>query len=70
MSDNAKLHKLGWTCRDGTVFVPRQYVHQKEAMGMERPEMYSPNRCKNSSYLCGMSNYPFQRSWYRPENAN
>ena len=61
MADNAKLRKLGWTYHDGTMFVPRQYLYQKEAMGMERPEMYSPSRCKNPSYLCGPSNYPVSR---------
>ena len=56
--ENGKLHKLGWTCLHGTVFAPRQYLFQKKAMGMERPEMYSPSRCKNHSYLCVPSKYP------------
>ena len=28
-------------------FAPRKYLYQKEATGMERPEMYSVNRCNN-----------------------
>ena len=55
---NGNLRKLGWTYRHGTVFAPRQYSHQKEATGMESPEMYFPSRCKKPSYLCGPSNYP------------
>ena len=51
------LRKLGWTYRHGTVFAPRQYLHQKEATGMESPEMYFPSRCKKLSYLCGPSKY-------------
>ena len=59
--ENGNLHKLGWTCRHGALFVPKQYSYQKEATGMERPEMYSANRFKNPSYLCGPSNYPVSR---------
>ena len=55
---NGNLRKLGWTYRYGTVFAPRQYLHEKEATGMESPEMYFPSRCKKPSYLCGPSNYP------------
>ena len=55
--DNGNLRKLGWTYRHGTVFAPRQYLYQKEATIMERPEMYFPSRCKKPSYLCGLSNY-------------
>ena len=53
-----KLRKLGGTNRHGTVFAPRQYLYQKEATGMERPEMYSASWCKNHTYLCGPSKYP------------
>ena len=55
---NGNLRKLGWTYCHGTVFAPKQCLYQKEATGMERPEMYSPTRCKNPCYLCGPSNYP------------
>ena len=58
---NAKtqnLRKFGWTDRHGTVFAQRQYSYQKEATGMERPEMYSDSRCKNHTYLSGPSKYP------------
>ena len=50
---NGNLRKLEWTYRHGTMFAPRQHLYQKEDKGMERPEMYSPNRCKNRFYLCG-----------------
>ena len=68
--ENGNLRKLGCTYHHGTVFAPRQYFYQKEATAMERPEMYSPSLCKNSSYLCWLSNYPSQGSRYRPENGN
>ena len=58
---NGNLRKLGWTYRHGTMFEPRQYLHQKEATGMESPEMYFPSRCKKPSYLCGPSNYPVSK---------
>ena len=52
-AQNGKLPKLGHTFRHGTVFAPRKYSYQKEATGIERPEMYSARRCNNSTYLCG-----------------
>ena len=58
---NGNLRKLGWTYRHGTVFAPGQYLHQKEATGMESPEMYFPSRCKKLSYLCGPSKYRVSR---------
>ena len=50
---NGKFGKLGRTYGHGTVFAPRKYVYQKEATGMERPEMYSVSRCNNPTYLFG-----------------
>ena len=51
-----KLRKLGGTYRHRTVFAPRKYLYQKNATGMDRSEMYSASRCKNDTYLCGLSN--------------
>ena len=47
--ENRDLHKFGWTDRHGTVFAPRQFLNQKEATGMESPEMYFTSWCKNPS---------------------
>ena len=47
MAKNGKFGKLGRTYGHGTVFAPKKYLHQKEATGMERPEMYSVSRCNN-----------------------
>ena len=55
------FRKLGRTYRYGTVLAPRKYLYQKEATGMERPEMYSASRCNNPTYLCGPSKYPISR---------
>ena len=46
-AQNGKFGKLGRTYGHGTVFAPRKYLYQKEATGMERPEMYSVGRCNN-----------------------
>ena len=59
--ENGNMRKLGWSDRHATVFVPRQYLYEKEATGMERPEMYSSSWCKNPSCLFGPSNYPVSR---------
>ena len=60
-ADKGNLRILGWTYRNGTVFAPRQYLYEKKATGMERPEMYFPSRCKNTTHLCGPSKYPVSR---------
>ena len=57
-AQKGKLPKLGWTYRQGTVLAPRKYLYEKEAMGMERPEMYSASQCNNSTYLYLPSKYP------------
>ena len=57
-AQNGKPGKFGRTYGRGTVFAPRKYLHQKEAAGMERPEIYSNSRCNNPTYLCGPSKYP------------
>ena len=46
-AQNGKFGILGRTCGHGTVFAPRKYLYQKEATGMDRPEMYSVSRCNN-----------------------
>ena len=56
--DKGNLRKLGRTYRHGTMFDPKEYLYQKEATGMERPEMYFLYRCKNPTHLCGPSKYP------------
>ena len=66
--ENGKLGKLSRTDLHGTVFALRKYLYQKEATGMERPEMNSASRWNNPSYLCGASKYPVSReAVYGPE---
>ena len=60
-AQNGKFGKLGRTYGHGTVFAPRKYLYQKEATGMERPEIFSVSRCNNPTYLCGPSKYPVSR---------
>ena len=57
-TQNGKFGKLGRTYGHGTVLAPRKYSYQKEATGMERPEMYSASRCNYPTYLCGPSRHP------------
>ena len=52
-AQNGKFGKLGRTYGHGTVFGTRKYLYQKEATGMERPEIYLVSRCNNHTYLCG-----------------
>ena len=46
-AQNGKFGKLGRTYGHGTVFAQRKYLFEKEATGMERPEMYSVSQCNN-----------------------
>ena len=48
-AQNGKFGKLGRTYDHGTVFAPRKYLYQKEATGIERPEMYDVSRCNNTT---------------------
>ena len=57
-ADKGNLCILAWNYRHGTVFTPWQYLYQKEATGMERPEKHFPKRCNNRTYLCGPSKNP------------
>ena len=54
-AQNGKFGNLRRSYGHGTVFAPRKYLYQKEATGMERPEMHSVRRCNNPTYLCGPS---------------
>ena len=66
---NGKFGKLGRTYGHGTLFAQRKYLYQKEATGMERPEMFFVSRCNNPTYLCGPSKYPVSRRQYRAQNG-
>ena len=46
-AQNGNFGNLGRTHGHGTVFAPRKYLYQMEAMGMERPEVYFVSRCNN-----------------------
>ena len=60
-AQNGRWGKLGRTYLHGTVFAQWTYLYQKEAKGMERPEMYSVSRCNNPTYRCGPSKYSVSR---------
>ena len=62
-TEYGNLPKFGSTFRHGTVFALKQCLYQKEATGMESPNMHSSTRCKNQTYLCGTANYPVS---YKP----
>ena len=46
-AQKGKFGKFGRTYGHGTVVAQTKYLYQKEAMGMERPEMYSVSQCNN-----------------------
>ena len=38
-ANNGNLCKIGASYRHGTVFAPKQYLYQKEALGKETPKI-------------------------------
>ena len=52
---------FGPTNPHGTVFVPKQWLYEEEATGMESSKMYCPGRCRYRTYQCGAAIYPV--SW-------
>ena len=57
-AENGNLRKFRSIYRHGTMFVPKQYLYQKKAKGMESPKMYSTRLCWNRTYLYWPANYP------------
>ena len=57
-ADNANFRNFEASFRHGTVFAPKLYLLQKEALGMQRPKILFFGWCKKSTNLYGASNYP------------
>ena len=60
-AQNGDMRNFGSTNPHGTAFVPKQWLDQKEATGMDSPKMYCPSRCRHRTYHCLEANYPV--SW-------
>ena len=69
-ADNGNLWKSRSTFHHGTVLAPKQFLHQKEATGMESPKMHSSSRCKTALTCAGRQTTPSHVSQYRAENGN
>ena len=52
---------FGPTNPHGTVFVPKQWLYEEEATGMESSKMYCSDRFRYRTYQCGVAIYPV--SW-------
>ena len=68
-AQNGKLHNLGLTYRHGTVFALRKYLYQREAKGMESPEMYSARRCNNPLTCANHQSTPSRGRRYRAHDG-
>ena len=60
-AQNGNMRNFGPTNPHGTAFASKQWVHQKEATGMESSKMYCPSRCRYRTYHCVEAKYPV--SW-------
>ena len=61
MVQRVNLPNFGPTNPHGTAIAPMQWLHQKEATGMESSKMYCPSRCRYRTYQCGAANYHASR---------
>ena len=61
-AQNGNMRNFGPTNPNGTAFVLKQWLYQKEATGMESSKMYCPSRCRYRTYHCVEENYPV--SWW------
>ena len=69
-SENANFRNFGASYRHGTVFAPKQYLYQKEALGMQSTKILSLGWCKKGTNLYGLQITRIYVSPYRSENAN
>ena len=58
---NGNMRNFGPINPHGTVFAPKQWLHQMEATAMESLKMYCPSRYRYRTYQCVAANYPV--SW-------
>ena len=70
MVENRNFRISESTFFHGTVFAPKQCLHQNEATSMESPKMYCYSQCKTSLTCGGLQTTPSQVSQYRAENGN
>ena len=54
---NGNMRNFGPTNPHGTAFVPKTWLHQKEATVIESSKMYCPCQCRYSTYLFVSTKY-------------
>ena len=60
-AQNGNMRNFGPTNPHGTAFVPKQWLYQKEATGIESSKMYCPSRCRYRTYHCVAAKYLVSR---------
>ena len=55
------MRNFGPSNPHGTAFTPKQWLHQKEATGLESSKLYRPSRYRYRPYHCEEAKYPV--SW-------
>ena len=58
---NGNMRNFGRTNPHGNAFVPKKWLYQTEATGMQSSKMHYPSQCTYSTYQCGAANHPV--SW-------
>ena len=69
-TENGNLRKSGSTFLHGTVFAPKQSLHQQEPKNMESPKMHSSSRFKNRNNYARRQTTPPHVSQYKAKNGN
>ena len=57
MARNINMRNFGPINPHCTAFAPKQWLHKKEATGMESSKMYCHSQCRYRTYQCGAANY-------------
>ena len=52
------MRNFGPSNPHGTAFTPKQWLHQKEATGLESSKLYRPSRYRYRPYHCEEAKYP------------
>ena len=60
-AQNGNMRNFGPTNPNGTAFVLKEWLYQKEATGMESSKMYCPSRCRYRTDQLGARNYPVSK---------
>ena len=64
------MWKFGPTNSHASAFAPKQWLYEREAMGMESSKIFCPSRCRYRTSQCVSTNYLVSWGLYWAQNGN